>query len=282
MGARPTRTDSFDPSELAHKRSRSTPTRETYGELQEAYDHFNRVLFSGELPPCLITLQREKRTCGYFSPERFAHVDGTMTDEIAINPSYFAVVPLLESMQTLVHEMSHLWQHHFGKPGRGRYHNEQWASKLESIGLMPSSTGQPGGKRTGDHMADYPIKDGLFLQACASLLTSDFKLSWYDRFPALEHVQHGQSSMAMLYDASVGGGVVPAAANAALASSIEPGGRGGGARPGAAAGVDGQASTSKSTRTKYACSCGVQVWGKPGLHLVCGECRERFEPKDGP
>jgi hypothetical protein len=81
------------------------PTPQTYHELQWAYDHFNRALFDGRLPACLITLQREKATCGYFSFKRFAHADGQITDEIALNPSYFAVVPLAETLATLVHEI---------------------------------------------------------------------------------------------------------------------------------------------------------------------------------
>ena len=55
---------------------RRAPTDEAYAELQQAYDHFNGALFNGALPQCLITLQREKRTCGYFSPERFISLDG--------------------------------------------------------------------------------------------------------------------------------------------------------------------------------------------------------------
>src|SRR5699024_9851145 len=43
------------------------PTSEAYDELQIAYDHFNEHLFNNALPQCLITLQREKRTYGYFS-----------------------------------------------------------------------------------------------------------------------------------------------------------------------------------------------------------------------
>src|SRR3546814_1039171 len=74
---------------------------QAYAELQFAFDHYNRSLFGGELPRCLITMQREKRTYGYFSRRRFVHtVDQRSTDEIAINPSYFAVVPLLEILQT--------------------------------------------------------------------------------------------------------------------------------------------------------------------------------------
>ena len=46
----------------------------TYASLDAAYDHFNRELFGGQLPPCLITMQRHKGAYGYFSGERFASV----------------------------------------------------------------------------------------------------------------------------------------------------------------------------------------------------------------
>lgn len=250
----------------------SRPTHQTYGELQQAYDHFNTALFGGELPACLITLQREKKTYGYFSAQRFSDHAGRYTDEIAMNPCYFAVVPLTETMQTLAHEMTHLWQHHLGKPGRGRYHNEEWAAKMESIGLMPSSTGQPGGRRTGDCVADYAIEGGRFLNACAQLLTADFRLSWYDRFPALDHVRAGQASMAMQLPASVGGGSVPAVAIAGMdhlvRNAVESDSQGTPAAP-----------VNKSNRVKYACPCAKQVWGKPGLKLICGECSEAFEAR---
>ena len=83
-----------------------SPTREVYEELQRGYDHYNERLFGGQLPECVITLQRDNpRTYGYFSFKRFGHLDGAVTDEIALNPTFFAVVPLVETMQTLVHEM---------------------------------------------------------------------------------------------------------------------------------------------------------------------------------
>ncbi len=163
------------------------PTVQAYGELQAAFDYYNRALFGGELPFCLITMQREKRTYGYFSARRFVHrQDKSMTDEIALNPSYFGVVPLLEILQTIVHEMAHAWQLHFGEPGRRGYHNTEWAEKMEAIGLMPSRTGKPGGAKTGEKMADYAIGGGLFMLATAELLTTDFRISWLDRFPPVQ------------------------------------------------------------------------------------------------
>lgn len=218
----------------------SAPTVETYEELQTAYDHFNKALFGGELPSCLITLQREKRTYGYFSPERFVNRQGTKTDEIAMNPCFFAVRKVEEVLSTLVHEMAHLWQAHHGKPGRSRYHNSEWADKMEALGLMPSNTGQEGGKRVGDQMTHYIIKGGRFERVCASLLTKDYTLSWVDRFPPFDPSTEGLEGLMGL---SALGVEVPK----------EP--------------------KNKSNRIKYSCpTCGTNVWGKPGLRIRCAEC----------
>ena len=70
------------------------PTKETYDRFQEAYAYFNRTLFEGHLPNCLITLQRSKRSYGYFSGDRFGRNDGRVTDEIALNSRYFHVRPV--------------------------------------------------------------------------------------------------------------------------------------------------------------------------------------------
>lgn len=160
------------------------PTRETYDQMQLAYAFFNAELFAGELPPCLITLQRKRQTYGYFCHSRFENRDGDVTDEIALNPEYFGAVPEIQVLQTLVHEMTHLWQAHFGKPGRGRYHNGQWAARMEDLGLVPSHTGKPGGRKTGDHMADYVAQGGTFERVANCLLGRGFKVVWADRLPA--------------------------------------------------------------------------------------------------
>jgi hypothetical protein len=160
------------------------PTPEAYGELQRAFSFFNTELFHNKLPDCLITLQREKRSRGYFSSSRFVHHGGTQVDEIAMNPSYFGVVSPRETLSTLAHEMTHSEQYHFGKPGRRGYHNKAWGKLMEAIGLMPSATGQPGGPRTGEQMTHYIIEGGPFERACEQLLSEEFRFSWFDRFPA--------------------------------------------------------------------------------------------------
>jgi predicted SprT family Zn-dependent metalloprotease len=158
--------------------STAIPTLETAEQLQKAFDYLNSELFENKLPHCLITYQRRKSTYGYFAAERFGREDGERTDEIALNPQHFAERTIEENLSTLAHEMVHLRQHHFGKPGRGRYHNKQWADMMEAIGLIPSSTGKEGGKRTGDHIGHYIKPGGLFAHAVEKLLATGFALTW--------------------------------------------------------------------------------------------------------
>lgn len=160
----------------------ATPTAEAYGELQGAYDYYNRTLFSDQLPPCLMTLQcRSKRTFGYFSHQRFRSLrDGRLAAEIAMNPVHFERRAVSDVLSTLAHEMVHLWQAHFGTPSRSRYHNKEWGRKMESVGLMPSNTGTPGGKKTGQQMTHYVIAGGRFEKVTEVLLANGFRLSWAD------------------------------------------------------------------------------------------------------
>jgi predicted SprT family Zn-dependent metalloprotease len=161
---------------------KTRPNR-TYTSLEAAYGHFNRKLFAGTLPPCLITMQRHKGAYGYFSGNRFASLADPeeVTDEIALNPAHFARQTPTEILSTLAHEMAHLWQHHFGKPGRRGYHNKQWAAKMHEIGLIPSDTAQPGGKETGERVSHYIAEDGRFAAACTALLANGAAILYRDR-----------------------------------------------------------------------------------------------------
>ena len=61
-----------------------------YGGLQEAYDHFNKELFDGQLPDCFITLQRKANSMGYFAADRFSgRIAKYAKHELALNPDAF-------------------------------------------------------------------------------------------------------------------------------------------------------------------------------------------------
>ena len=105
---------------------------------------------------------------------------------------------------------------------------------------MPSNTGQPGGKRTGQQMTHYILEDGPFAEAPADLLALGWGIQYVDR--------------AGRFTAAPGPGPVLG--------------------KGTPKGMPGPAPV-KGTRAKFVCpGCKAAAWGKPGLHLVCGDCQE--------
>ena len=274
------------------------PTTELYQALEQAYEHFNRELFASQLPEVIFTFQRKSGVMGYFSPERWGNATGETRNEIAINPSFLASSRLIEICQTLVHEMAHCWQHQFGKPSRKGYHNLQWARKMMSIGLMPSSTGEPGGEMVGQAMGDYIIEGGPFIQSFDSLKnTINFDFPWFDRKalprlyepviaavpspkakeakPTFAELKADQSDFYDVIKEIAESGVVPL--------SEYFGDKGGRESLGSLAPdtfVQREAAK-RPTRTKYVCDgCGAKVYGKANLNISCNDCDRPFTTED--
>ena len=154
-----------------------TPTE--YNAFQKAYDFFNKELFAGSLPHVLITLQRHANARGYFAPERFnGRVLAGNVHELAMNPDTFTDRSDEEILSTLAHEMAHVWQQACGTPPRRCYHDKEWAAKMKSIGLHPSTTAAPGGKEVGQSVSHYIIVGGAYQKAWLKLKSTGFKLSW--------------------------------------------------------------------------------------------------------
>jgi len=135
-----------------------------------------------ELPAkCIITWQRKNGARGYFASRRFKTRNGdTFIDEIALNPAYFAERTTKEILSTLFHEMVHVWQQHHGTPSRTGYHNAEWARKMEELGLIPSSSGEPGGDKTGQRVSHYIEVNGQFDRACNELLERGAEIEFVD------------------------------------------------------------------------------------------------------
>jgi hypothetical protein len=206
-----------------------------YDALYYVYDHLNARLFEGMLPGCLITMQRQRNTYGFFARTRFESYEGDETiDEIALNPTYVNRHRLRDNLSTLAHEMVHQWQQRFGKPSRNGYHNREWAEQMLRIGLVPSDTGQAGGKQTGQRLSHYIADGGPFDRISIDLLKSGFVIPYVeqpneDRMPEVGALRRLKAA----------------------------------------------------SKTRYSCphcSPPLHVWGKPGLHVVCGTCCARLEP----
>ena len=156
------------------------PTTELYAELQEIFDFFNQKLFAGELPNCLILLQRTKGAAGYFAYSSWENDNGKKIDEIALNPSGFKDKDLKTILSTFVHEMCHLWQSYFGTPGKNGYHNQEWSEKMQAVGLIPSHTGKKGGNETGYKMSHFVLRGGLYEKSFSELEKLGGKMSWVE------------------------------------------------------------------------------------------------------
>ena len=149
------------------------PTEKQYEALQGAFDYFNERLFKDSLPQVMLTLNRERNTFGYYCPKVWTKAqaqndEDTTWGEIALNPDY--ILKEQERTErdiysTLVHETCHLWQEYDGSAPRRCYHNKDFAEKMERVGLITSSTGKEGGKRTGQRMTHYIQEGGPFAKA---------------------------------------------------------------------------------------------------------------------
>ena len=248
------------------------PTAEFYEVLQNIYHIFNEELFSGELPNCLITVQRKKRVMGYFSSHRWVESSGDKIHELALNPAFFTSCNFIEVFQTVVHEMCHLWQFEFGKPSRSGYHNKEWANKMESIGLMPSNTGKPGGKRLGQSMNDYPIPGGTFESVCIELYKKGLFIKWFDRFPEvplkIEELDHAADDAFTAVDENeIGHDEILENLYTIVSDVIKD-----------IVPLETMEANAKiKQKTKYICEgCRAAVWGKPCLNIKCNDCKMDF------
>jgi predicted SprT family Zn-dependent metalloprotease len=154
------------------------PTASQYTNLQAAYDYFNEKLFNSELKPCMITLHsRGKKTFGLFHAEQWGKDNSDeVIHEIALSPLHLNR-PLVAVFGTLVHEMVHLWQQDYGTPSRNGYHNREWGTMMESVGLQPSDTGEIGGKKTGVQMTHYVLTRGAF-ELAFNQIPASISLPW--------------------------------------------------------------------------------------------------------
>ena len=220
-----------------------SPTEEQFNALNGAYKYFNRVLFGNKLPNCMLNFSRKKNTHGFLAPERWRRIGSIKHNihEISLTPTTLYRTPI-EIFSTLVHEQAHLWQWEFGSPSRNGYHNKEWADKMMEVGLIPSDTGKEGGKKTGQNMTHLIEKEGRYEKAFQKM-AKKYTLP----FTSLE----GDLMKSLLK--GIDGKNEPSA----KLKRLRPPSR---------------------KKTKYTCpNCKCNVWGKPELKLICGECDSNYQ-----
>ncbi len=123
-------------------------------------------------------------------------------------------------------------------PGAG-YHNKQWAEKMVNIGLVPTDTGQPGGKQTGQSITHLVAEGGAF-ETAYDAMKKDLILP----FVSIE------------YHAYTSAGTDE---NEEIDEENE----------------EKKKAAEKNKKVKYSCpGCEINVWGKPELNLHCNDCEQ--------
>lgn len=213
----------------------NTPLMEQSLTYQRLYNYFNESLFDGLLEPPMLLLSRNPNvTGGYFIRGKWFNEDEELIDEIAINVNHMGDRDVAELCQVLIHEMIHQWQAYHGTPGRGGYHNREFADKCWLIGLRVWNTRDPE-KDTGDSISSELI-DQSPAQKAIKELDPDLILPWLTDNLVESHQNGGEEE------------------------DRDPEER--------------QKERKKSgKRSKYTCpQCGLNVWAKAGVRILCMEC----------
>jgi hypothetical protein len=146
------------------------PTQTQFAAYQQIFDHFNRRLFENSLPDCMLSFSRRRSSShALFTSAQWREGAGSAKAEISLNVKQLREAEPIEVMAVLVRQMVHLWQERYGHPSNNGYYNREWAEKMAEIGLMPSATGLPGGRRTGQGMKHFIEPEGRFSQAFSEM-----------------------------------------------------------------------------------------------------------------
>ena len=260
----------------------SHPTSDLYDWFVEAYNHFNTDLFAEQpLPGCIITFQRKTKTMGYIKQNRWINISNCnkRIDELVINPEYWICSQTSDVLSTLVHQQCHIWQCRHGSPGRGGYHNREWADKMVSVGLIPSSTGLPGGAKTGDHVGEYIELGGSFYNSSKRFIERECRVPWLKIYPnTSQNTPRIFDADGIRYGADGKPYVKGSTDQKQLLLSGSRSKRLKETKTNSLESIIGRITNEQKRKLKYSCpTCGVNFWGKTGINAICIDCKKRFK-----
>jgi hypothetical protein len=136
---------------------------------------------------------------------------------------------------------------------------------MEAVGLFTTSDGTRSGSRTGDHVRQLPIEGGRFEVACRALLSRNFALRWFDRFPPIDIPAHDPDSRLAAGVEFQGSRLIDGLLTDAQTAQM-------------AIDMTGDGRPKKRKLSKYRCSFhDINLWGKPHLKVLCGICEVEMQ-----
>lgn len=129
-------------------------------QLEKMYNVLNADKFGGELPVPIITVQSKPGTFGHCSIAKVWKKKDGETYELNIAAEVLAY-PIEETLDTMLHEMVHLYcrEHGIKDVSRGgTYHNARFKAEAERVGLACVRAGQYGwNTRPNEGLVEYAL-----------------------------------------------------------------------------------------------------------------------------
>ena len=222
---------------------------EVYSKFQKAIDSIEKVFFlrkdRKKFPRFVFAINNKcKSAVAFVSPNAlFDKTDGKKVQYLGVNPRYLDMGTAYV-LQTLCHELCHVYEHAYIHIPRGGYHDKQWHELMISCGLEPvyqnsSKTSVSDriieGGEFGSFVKAFEEENPNFFNVVA--FTQSVVSGWKENNPDSEADEEG-----------------------AMADNADKPGK-----------------TYNRNKIKYICpSCNSKVWGKAGLHITCTDCGEDF------
>lgn len=223
-----------------------TPTSAQFQAFEAAYNYFNQVLFHYELPPVILNLSRKSKAMGFAAPNRWVAAS-------SIIPGSDAVV-ISSNAEKSLHELSINPEILFLSP------IEVYSTLVhEQCHIWQFHCGKPSrrtyhNKEWANKMLEVgltPSSTGKQGGKMTGQAMSDYPTPDGIFLKALEDMPEHYKLPFISKE-----GIAKAQAAAAGGSAPEP-------KP--------------QNKVKYSCpTCLTNVWGKPDLNLVCGDCSLPF------
>ena len=129
--------------------------------FENTFNYYKNTLFQGILPECYIEFSTKVGLYGIFFSNQWVDLKQKYIHEIILNPEILSLKSI-EFHAIIVRNMVFLWLYMHGIHSRPNYLNKKAAQKLEEFGIIPSSTGAPGGKKIGQSILQYINYNGIF------------------------------------------------------------------------------------------------------------------------
>ena len=224
-------------------------TKVIYSKMQCAVDEIEKYFFtskSKERFPAVLYAVNYSCARGVVAYVRPASLYDTDKKEVVhylcINPSFLSR-GLEYLLSTLTHELCHVYESEYIHIARGGYHDKQWHDLMISCGLQPR---YQNASRTA--VDETIIEGGIFTDFVKYFIgkygDKYFNLATYT--PKLD--DDGNPAPAPIVPPADDGR--PRADNYGKPIKVY-----------------------NRNKIKYTCcGCGAKVWGKPNLHIFCGDC----------